>query len=622
MNKIFKYVILIFIISNLFGNNIEINIPSVLLTGISNEIQINVNDSTILPFILHIENQQYHIKKINKKINHIFEKSGKHSIKLEKKESNMIIKKLIVIPGLISILPPLIAILMALLTKQVIPSLFLGIWIGAWSINGFTIKNIFIGLFRTFDTYIIQSLVPPDGGSGHASIIMFSMMLGGMIGIITKNGGAMGIVNLITKWSNNSSRGQLSASIFGTVFFIDDYANTLIVGNTIKPLTDKLRISREKLAYIVDSTAAPVACIALISTWIGYEVGLIGESLPQLNLESQSPYGIFLHSIKYSFYPILALFFVYLISITRKDFGPMWEFEQNARKLEKNNNNEIELDSDEKNMLPKNNVNAKALNAFIPIILVILTTIYGLFITGEGETFQDIIGSADSYSALLWASLVGVLSAILLSIFQRILSLKESMDAWYSGVRSMLYTMIILLLAWALSNTTEVLRTADYFVSLLGDKIHPGFLPVIIFIISSATSFSTGTSWGTMGILMPLTIPLVGSILYLDGGISEINIHILYASVSAVLCGSVWGDHCSPISDTTILSSIASGCDHINHVKSQIPYALVVGGVSIIFGLIPIGFGAPWWLCLIISCIILTVILNLIGKETKNYSIN
>ena len=182
--------------------------------------------------------------------------------------------------------------------------------------------------------------------------------------------------------------------------------------------------------------------------------------------------------------------------------------------------------------------------------------------------------------------------------------------------------MVILILAWALSNTTEVLRTADYFVSLLGDKIHPGFLPVLIFLISSATSFSTGTSWGTMGILMPLTIPLAGSILIIDGGITGVNIHILYASVSAVLCGSVWGDHCSPISDTTILSSIASGCDHINHVKSQIPYALVVGIVSIFFGLIPIGFGIPWWICLIISCVILSVILIVIGKETKNYTIS
>ncbi|MAJ44157.1 MAG: hypothetical protein CMF96_05350 [Candidatus Marinimicrobia bacterium] len=317
----------------------------------------------------------------------------------------------------------------------------------------------------------------------------------------------------------------------------------------------------------------------------------------------------------------MAMFFVYLVASTRKDFGPMLKFEREARKYQYNKKIDRTFNIDEQNMMPDKNKKANPINALIPIFLVIFMTIYGLIKTGSGDNMQEIIGSADSYSALTWASLIGVVSAILLSTTQSIFSLKETMDAWYAGVRSMLYTMIILIMAWALSNTTEVLRTADYFVSILGDKINPGLLPVIIFIISSATSFSTGTSWGTMGILMPLTIPLVGSILGLDGDISVANIHILYASVSAVLCGSVWGDHCSPISDTTILSSIASGCNHMNHVKTQIPYALVVGLVSIVFGLIPIGYGVPWWFCLALGCVILFLILNYFGKTTENYSL-
>ena len=615
--------LLFFLLTSVYaiGDKIEVSTPSIILNGIETPININVTDSTILPCNMLIEDKVYHILKLDIKINHTFSNSGLSKVFIQTIDDKIELKEIKVIPGVLSILPPIIAILMALLTKQVIPSLFLGIWVGAFTINGLALKNVFTGFLNTFDIYIIQALVPPDGGSGHATIIMFSMMLGGMIGIITKNGGAKGIVKLITKWSNNSSRGQLSAAIFGTVFFIDDYANTLIVGNTIKPLTDKLRISREKLAYIVDSTAAPVACVALISTWIGYEVGLINDSISILGLENQSGYGIFLHSIKFSFYPLMAMFFVYLVAVTRKDFGPMLEFEQKARLDQLDNKMDSTFNTDEQNMLPSENVNANPINALIPILLVIFVTIYGLIQTGTGETLQEIIGSADSYSALTWASLIGVVSAILLSTIQRILSLKETMEAWYAGVRSMLYTMIILILAWALSNTTEILRTADYFVSILGDKINPGFLPVIIFIISSATSFSTGTSWGTMGILMPLTIPLVGSILGLDGGISAENIHILYASVSAVLCGSVWGDHCSPISDTTILSSIASGCDHMNHVKTQIPYAMIVGLVSILIGLIPIGFGVPWWLCLGIGCGILCFILNYFGKTTENYSI-
>ena len=325
-----------------------------------------------------------------------------------------------------------------------------------------SITAVFTGLLSTFDTHILQGLVPADGSSGHASLIMFSMMLGGMVGVITRNGGAVGIVNLLTSWASNARRGQLATAIFGTVFFIDDYANTLIVGNTLKPLTDKLKISREKLAYIVDSTAAPVACLALISTWIGYEVGLIGDSLHFLTVGQHSAYGLFLHSLKFSFYPILSIFFVYLIAATGKDFGPMVQYEKMARTgnlfPNKTENQKVTLDQE---MLPKSGVPERAFNAIIPFGLVIFSTVIGLYYTGNGDTLQDIIGSADSYSALMWSSLIGVLSVIILTISQKILSLEETIEAWFNGVKSMLLTMIILILAWSLSGTTEILQTAD-----------------------------------------------------------------------------------------------------------------------------------------------------------------
>ena len=238
----------------------------------------------------------------------------------------------------------------------------------------------------------------------------------------------------------------------------------------------------------------------------------------------------------------------------------------------------------------------------------------GLFVTGSGDNVRDIIGSADSYKALLWASLAGVLVAAILSVSQRILTLAQTIESWYSGLKSMLFAMIILILAWSLSAVTEVLHTADYLVSILGDSVNPGFIPFLIFILAAATGFSTGSSWGAMGILMPLVIPLTWAVMEANGIADPDHYYILYSTVSCVLAGSVWGDHCSPISDTTILSSMASNCDHIDHVRTQLPYALLVGGVAIAIGTIPTGFGFPWWISLLLGGSLLVLTLRFFGK--------
>ncbi|MEM1093570.1 MAG: Na+/H+ antiporter NhaC family protein [Bacteroidota bacterium] len=517
------------------------------------------------------------------------------------------------IPRWFSILPPLLVIVIALVTKRVIPSLFLGLWLGAWAALGLSGTGFLKGLFDAFQIYILGALADAD----HGAVILFTFMIGGLVGIISKNGGMQGVVSKIAGWASSAKKGQLSTAMLGLVVFFDDYANTLVVGNTMRPVTDRLRISREKLAYLVDSTAAPVATLALVTTWIGFQVGLIGAAVDQIDGLDVAAYSVFLNSLPYSFYPVLAIFFVLVVANSGRDFGPMYEAEVRARTTGQvlGPGAKVDTAAESEELEPKSDKPQRALNAILPIAVLVIGVIVGLFITGEGDTVQDIIGDADSYKALMWASLAGVMTAAVLSIGQRILSLEETVEAWYAGLRSMLFAMIILVMAWALSSITEVLHTADFLVALLGDAIAPGFLPFLIFLLAAVTAFSTGSSWGTMGILMPLVIPLTWAVLEANAMTDPEHYHILYSAVSCILAGAVWGDHCTPISDTTILSSMASGCDHIEHVRTQLPYALLVGGVALVIGTLPTGFGFPWWVSFLLGFAVLSIGMRMFGKK-------
>ena len=520
-------------------------------------------------------------------------------------------------PGWLSILPPLLAIVIALIFKRVIPALFLGVWIGAWIAAGLTVPGLGQGLLEAFQLYVLQALSNPD----HAAIILFSLMIGGMVGIISRNGGMQGVVNKIVGWASTPRKGQLATGGLGLAIFFDDYANTLVVGNTMRSVTDRLRISREKLAYIVDSTAAPVACLAFVTTWIGYEVGLVGTAVAQIEHYGESAYSIFLHSIPYSFYPLLAIFFVFAVAWARRDFGPMYRAEVRARTTGEVSSPGAKIDeaaAEGRELAPPEDQPHRALNAVLPVLVLVGSVLGGLYWTGaaaagEGAGLRDIIGNADSYKALMWGSLLGVLVAAVLSVGQRILTMDETVEAWYAGLKSMLFAMIILVLAWSLSAITDVLHTADFLVSVLGEALPVGIVPAIIFVLAAATAFATGSSWGTMGILMPLVVPLAWAVLQANGMDDPEHFHVIYSTVSCVLAGSVWGDHCSPISDTTILSSMASGCDHIDHVRTQLPYALTVGVVAVLFGTLPAGFGVPPWICLIVGVLLLTAALRYFG---------
>ena len=518
----------------------------------------------------------------------------------------------------LSILPPVCAIVIALLFKRVIPALLVGVVLGAWLIEGLTVSGFWRGLLSSFEVYVLNALANRD----HAAILLFTMMIGGMVGIISRNGGMQGLVNTIARWADSARHAALATASMGMAVFFDDYANTLVVGNTMRPVTDSKGISREKLAYIVDSTAAPVACIALVTTWIGYEVGLIGDSLSQIDGIDMDAYILFLHTIPYSFYPLLAIIFVFMVCWSGRDFGPMLAAEKRAR-LERGPRIPDEVPQENNDSGPIAAVEGRphrAINAILPVVVLIGSVLVGLYVTGtqalekESADMRDIIGASDSYRALLWASFLSVLCASILSMAQRILDLEAVVDAWYRGMRSMIMALIILILAWALGETTDILRTADFLVSKLGETLPAFTLPVIVFLLAAGTGFATGSSWGAMGILIPLVLPLTWAVLQSQGLANPEHMHILYSAISAVLAGAVWGDHCSPISDTTILSSLSSGCDHVEHVRTQLPYALLVGLTALFACSLPVALGMPWWLGLMIGVLILAVLLRAFGS--------
>lgn len=521
-----------------------------------------------------------------------------------------------VLPAWVSVMPAVLAIAVALILRNVIPALLLGLWFGATALHSFTPGGAGRGLLDSFQVFVIEAVADPD----HAAIILFTMMIGGMVGIITRNGGMARIVSVIVSRAKTAVSGQVAVWLMGLMIFFDDYSNTLVVGNTARPITDHLKISREKLAYIVDSTAAPVVCIALITTWIGYEVSLIDQAMQGIEELAGIPaYTVFLSSIPYSFYPILAVIFVLVVAASGRDIGPMYRAEVRARRgnvLSDMGDETPAMQGDDLDAKP--NIPLRAINAFVPIFVLVIALPAGLYVTGEGDTLTDIIGSADPYKAMMWASFVGALTAATMSMAQRILSAHETVDAWYGGARATLFGMIVLVLAWSLSSVTSSLYAQGYLVSILGDSLPIATVPAVVFILSAITAFATGTSWGTMGILMPLVVPLAWAVMSINGMTGPADMHVLHSSVACCLAGAVWGDHCSPISDTTILSSIASGCNHIEHVRTQLPYALLVGAVALLFGTIPGGYGFPPWISIIVGIAVLIALLRIFGRKADD----
>jgi len=464
-----------------------------------------------------------------------------------------------------------------------------------------------------------------------------------------------GVVNRLVRFAQTRKSGMLTTYFLGIAIFFDDYANTLVVGNTMRPVTDKLKISREKLAYIVDSTAAPIAAVAFITTWIGAELTYISDGVQKIEAQGgeigESAYGIFMSSLSYSFYPIFTLFFVFFLLYKQRDFGPMLKAERKAVNEEMKSDSVTNKELEEFN--PVNDTKIRSFNAIIPILVLITGTFIGLVYTGLSGTasvlaeqgivlgnsvwssidlleggevgfFRKlgiVIGNADSYAALLWASLSGLAVAIFLTVGQRIMSLKATMDAVLVGINTMMPAVVILILAWSLAGVTEGLSTAEFLKNFFGsDFEHVWLIPAITFVLSAFIAFSTGSSWSTMALMYPLVIPLSFTVAGDLMGHEEAML-IMYNTIASVLAGAVLGDHCSPISDTTILSSLATSCDHISHVRTQMPYALIVGAIALFIGIIPGALGVPSYVTIPIGIGVSFGVIHFFGKKSSEKAI-
>lgn len=531
------------------------------------------------------------------------------------------------IPLWLSILPPLVAIMFALIFKEVIASLFLSIFMGAFILTNFNPLRIPESIFTALDKYIVQALV----NSSHISVVIFSLLIGGMVGVISRNGGMAGVVQKLSKYANSARNSQFVTWLLGIAIFFDDYANTLIVGNTIRPVTDKFRVSREKLAYIVDSTAAPVSAIAFVTTWIGAELGYIGTQTKALGID-ESAYSIFLHSLEFAYYPFFTLLFILMIIFMKRDFGPMLKAENRSRitgvvyDKTKTPLGDVEVDDSFRELDPVKGIRFRWTNAFFPILTVLVVTITGLIVTGydaevwqSGSTFfqqiSNVIGNADSYTALLWGSLSGVSVAIFLSVITKTLKFRFAIESMMDGFKTILPAVLILTLAWSLAAVTEELHTADFLTGAFNGIIAPGMMPVITFILAALISFSTGSSWSTMAILYPIALPMTWALGVNEGMEYQQIMMIMYNVTAVVLGGSVFGDHCSPISDTTVMSSLATSCNHIDHVRTQLPYAITVGTVSVLAGGFLVFAGIPWWLNYPIGIALLIACVRWLGKK-------
>jgi len=501
-------------------------------------------------------------------------------------------------PSLLSLLPALIAVVLALWTRNVILSLFAAVWTAGTMMNGW---NPLAGLYHSVDPYIVDAAADRDS----MKVTIFSLFVGGAVGVMSKGGGTNALVEAIVSKAKTRRSGMLVTWLSGMLVFFDDYANCLVVGASMKPLCDKLKISREKLAYLVDSTAAPIASIALVSTWIGYEVGLMGDGLEAAGSDVDA-YAFFIEGIGYRFYSIFTIVFVGAIAFFGRDFGPMLSAEKTA----------LNRVDDGIGLAQKDSNPALPLLAIVPILTLIGVTFGHLWVVGSAAAAEEgianpalfeIIGGADGYDAMLQGSLAGMVTAMILALALRALDLKATFAAAVDGMTTLFPALVVLMLAWALGSGMADLRAADYLVAVLSDSLHPALLPTVVFVISAGIAFATGTSFGTMGIVMPIVIPLSFALAPGDPVIA-------LAASGAVLSGACWGDHCSPISDTTILSCVGTDCEVSAHVKTQLPYATACGLISILLGTLPIGFGAPLWLVAPLGILACILTVRFVGK--------
>ena len=534
--------------------------------------------------------------------------------------------------GIWTLIPPVVAIVLAFITKDVVLSLFIGVFSGTFLIN--VIDSSILMTFVKGFTDIVKRVVGSLADSWNAGIVLQVLCIGGVVALITKMGGTKAVAIWLSKKAKTGVSAQISTWVMGLFVFFDDYANSLIVGPIMRPITDKFKVSREKLAFIIDATAAPIAGLAVISTWVGLEISLIKQGYELIGITNVNAFSIFVETMPYRFYNLFMLFFIVCTAFMGREFAGMLKAERRARagELHPRRGGAMIEDVEDKTLEPKENIKLQSSNAVIPLLVLILGAFVSFYFSGlgalEGEalesakahpltfhTFQATFGAADASVALFQSALLATVVAIFMAVYRKILTVREAIETWGKGWKTMITTIIILLLAWSLSSVIKELGTSRYLVDLLSQSTPKIVLPAAIFILGSFISFSTGTSYGTMGILMPLAIPLASAV-GMHSGLEGDALHAyMIVNISAVLTGAIFGDHCSPISDTTILSSMGAGCNHIDHVQTQMPYALAVCAISIFAGYFPTALGLSIWIVLPLGLLVTALVVRFVGQR-------
>lgn len=532
-----------------------------------------------------------------------------------------------------SLAPPLVAILLAFLLRGALVALSAGVLIGAAMIAAGR-GNVF-GLFGVaIDEILIGEILTSPF---HLYILGFVLLLSSTVAVVTRMGGIDGMVQVLLRFAASSRSVQAIAYALGLGIFFDDYANTIIVGNSCGPLFDRKRVSRAKLAYIVDSTAAPIAGIAILSTWVAYQISTYAPQLPTVGIEASQGYALFLQTIPYRFYCMLAIVMVGLTVLLQRDFGPMRKVEASARQGH-DPSTVLRDDGPEAMTVAKPGVPARWWNGVLPLALMILGTAGLIYAFGasvvreaaaEGdaaateamaaggfEWLRTVLGSSDSTAAIFYGSLAAFALAMIMAVGQRLLSPREASITATRGIGPLIKdAILILILAWSIGAVCTELGTATYLVAAFQGIISGAWLPIILFLASCFVAFATGSSWTTMAIMQP-NVVLLAYQLGQDTPYGPEGLLIL--SIGAVLEGAIFGDHCSPISDTTILSSAASKCNHIEHVRTQAPYALVTAVVAITLGYLPVAlFETPWYLSFGLGVIALFAFLRVVARPVQ-----
>jgi Na+/H+ antiporter NhaC len=520
-----------------------------------------------------------------------------------------------------SIIPPLLAITVAVLTNRLLPSLGSAVVVGVFLAALRKHPNS-IGKWSETLASDTTTLIWSVSSEFNIQVIVFIVLILATISVMVASGGIQGVVNWLSRFAKGPRSTQFVTVLMGLAVFIDDYANTMIVASAMRPVTDQQKISREKLSFLVDATTAPIAGLAIVSTWIGYEVYLFNSVAESVGI-SKDGYAMFFDALGFRFYCIMMIIFVLANVISGQDFGPMRKAEHRARTtgavIAADANPMTSTVFSTLRYAPSAKIRAKS--AIIPIATLFVAMFIGFWFLGEGtgmpfeiSAWQTAISTTsaneDNVKVLAIASASGFLTAILCAIIFSRIGLKIIGKAIATGLRGSLLPTAILSLAWGLKTVCDepMLGTGEFLATTLEGVLSRIWFPALLFIVASSVSFAIGTSWGTMAILIPTAIPIA---FQLDGDTYGLTTMIC---LGAVLDGSIFGDHCSPISDTTIMSSIASSCDHIHHVRTQLPYSLTVAGFALICGYCPAALGVPWFVGIGVSVGLIAILFYLIGK--------